>query len=69
MMGGYKSENLDKIKKLSQEIEDKENNEHKEKQCWLNSLTMICSMLEKPRVDKKQIKQEIQNLIAKISSF
>jgi hypothetical protein len=66
---GYKSENLDRIKKLSQEIESKEASEVEEKKCWLNSLSKICEMLEKPRVDKRQIKEEIKNLIAKMSSF
>ena len=66
-MSSYNSENLDKIKKLSAEIVSKEVAETEERKCMLLSLQKICGMLDKPRMNKQLIREEINSLIAKMS--
>ena len=59
----YKSENIEKLKKLSAIIDE----ESTDKNEILGHLKRIYALLEKPRCDKKAIKIEISDLIAKIS--
>lgn len=65
---GYRSENLDKLKKLSDEMSAKEQIELEEKKCIISGLERICSLLDSPRINKKTIREEIASLMTKLSS-
>lgn len=59
----YRSENLEKLKELSDEISAYENVEKQEITC---ALLLLCSLIEKPRVNKKAIIEHIHSIINKL---
>ena len=61
-----KSANLEKLKKLSDEISSKEIAEGEAKKDVVCGLQKVCKLLEKQRIDKKQIIDEINIIISKI---
>lgn len=61
------SSNLEKIKQLTAEISIKEERESSTKKECLSCLEKIKDMLCKPRVSKEQLKEEVENLISKLS--
>ena len=64
----YNSENLEKIKALSAEITRQQSkHEGEEKKEIFNSLQKICTLLEKPRISKNCIREEINSLMKSIS--
>jgi hypothetical protein len=65
---GYNSENLTKLKQLTEEIVSKEMLEAEERRCIISALEKICSMLEKPKINKKIIRGEIESLMTKLTN-
>ena len=65
----YKSENIEKLKMLSDQIVTKELSEIEERKCLICSLEKIYEMLEKPRINKIEIRDQIKSLIEKIASI
>ena len=59
----YRSENLEKIKELTEEISTYENEEKKEISC---ALQQICVLLQKTRINKKAIIEQINSIITKL---
>jgi hypothetical protein len=65
---GYKSENLEKLKRLTDEMSTKEQMEVEEKKCIIYTLEKIRGLLDNPRINKKAVKEEISSLMVKLSS-
>lgn len=64
----YKSENLERLKKLSEDIEKSESQDSADKKEIFQCLQKISDMLEKPKINKKTIREEIDHLIARIKA-
>lgn len=65
---GYKSENLEKLRSLSEKITMEDRCKNCEvTQSIADDLKKIYNLLEKPRLDKKIIKNEIMALLTKLS--
>ena len=65
---GYNSENLSKLQQLSDEIIIKEQLEIEEKRCIISTLEKICALIEKPRINKQIIRDEIKSLMTKLTN-
>jgi len=65
---GYNSENLSKLKQLTEEIVNREQLEIDEKKCIIYTLENICKLLEKPLINNKIIKNEINSLMMKLTN-
>lgn len=63
----YKSENLEKLKKLSEEISTGEKEETAEKKEIHGCLEKICNLLDKPKINRQIIREEIRSLMLKLS--
>ena len=64
----YNSDNLEKIKALSEEIAQQQSkHEGEEKKEIFGCLQKICALLEKPRISKNCIREEITSLMKRIS--
>ena len=61
------SSNLEKIKQLGAEISSREEKDSTMKYECLSCLEKIKVMLCKPRTNKQALKEEIENLISKLS--
>lgn len=61
----YKSENIEKIKKLSDKISSEEITVEKKE--IVNCLEKIFNLLDSPRTNKKAVQEEVRSLIAKIA--
>ena len=61
------SRNLEKIRQLGDEISNREEKDAFMKKECISCLEKIKSMLCKPRTNKKELKEEIENLISKLS--
>ena len=60
----YRSENLEKLKLLSDEIASRESKDTCDRDEVICRLGNICTLLEKPKINKQVIKDELQSLIA-----
>ena len=67
----YKSENLEKLKSLSEKIASEDRCRYCKSVDGKNEIVQgiekICTLLEKPRLDKTTVKAELQALLAKLS--
>lgn len=61
----YKSENIDKLKKLSEKISSEEINVEKKE--IVTCLEKIFNLLNSPKLNKNEVKEEVRSLIAKIA--
>jgi hypothetical protein len=59
----YKSENLEKLRKLSEEMTQKESKEQIEREEIIICLEKLYSDLGKSKIDKENLKSEVKRLL------
>jgi hypothetical protein len=65
-MARYKSENMERLRALSQDLQVPVDSFCVKKIC--DTVEKISSMLEQPRINKKAIKAELDSLVAEIKN-